>query len=155
MDFTFKTCICAYYIYKKSIIIIIIFLPKFYCNIMSIRDVSLWANLNKIRKHNLNLKNLMSSSLFCLPRYVFLVALVFFIHKIFQPTGEAILPHVFVCFHYFLASVPDLFEPFKVFFCLTCFVRRLVKAFFAASPVSKPRFHRFPSIFLLIAIMKC
>ena len=43
----------------------------------------------------------------------------------------------FSAFITFSASVPDLFKSSKVFFRLTYFLRRLVKAFFAASPVSK------------------
>ena len=44
----------------------------------------------------------------------------------------------FSAFITFSASVPDLFKSFKVFFRLTYFIQELVKAFFAASPVSKP-----------------
>ena len=40
----------------------------------------------------------------------------------------------------FSASLLDLFWVFKVLFCLMCFVWSLMKAFFSASPVSKPKY---------------
>ena len=66
--------------------------------------------------------------------YIIITLDVSFIHKIVEPNEEMSLPQVLSAFITFSASVPHLSEFFKVFF-----VRRLVKAFFAVSLVSKPR----------------
>ena len=71
--------------------------------------------------------------------YIIITLDVSFIHKIVEPNEEMSLPQVLSAFITFSASVPHLSEFFKVFFRLTYFVRRLVKAFFAVSLVSKPR----------------
>ena len=48
----------------------------------------------------------------------------------------------FLDFITFSASLLDLFWVFKVLFCLMYFVWSLMKAFFSASPVSKPKYFR-------------
>ena len=77
--------------------------------------------------------------------HIFLVILkitlvVSLIRNIVQSTEEKILPHIFFRFHYFFYIPVRPFWVFKVLFCLIYFVWSLMKAFFSASPVSKPKY---------------
>ena len=76
--------------------------------------------------------------------------IVSFIHKIAQPTEKCSCMSISALITFFFYE----FESFKVFFCLTYFVWRLVKSLFAASAGSKPRsFFTFSQVFFFSVLL--